>query len=96
MRPIQPATSLLMALLIAIALGCASKEHKITSYEECQSQCIAKLEGCISDCNTWKVRVEGRDKEFIQCIDKCNEEKAKCDQLCSKWKGPTSEPNPQY
>jgi hypothetical protein len=97
MRLIQPTTSLLMALLVVVALGlgCATKQHQITSYEGCVSQCSAELERCISNCNTWKVRVDQKDEKFIQCINKCNEEKAKCDQLCSKWKGPSSEPMPQ-
>jgi hypothetical protein len=95
MRLMQPTTSLLMALLTAIALGCATKQHQITSYEECQYRCIAELEKCIANCNTWKVRVKGKDNIFIQCVSKCNEEKTKCDQLCSKWKGPSSEPMPQ-
>jgi hypothetical protein len=73
MRLMQPATSLLMALLIAIALGCATNQHQITSYEECVSQCSAELERCISNCNTWKVRVEQKDEKFIQCTNKCNQ-----------------------
>lgn len=90
MRAMQPTIMLLMALLIALAVGCGVSKRQINTYEGCMSRCDNELEHCIRGCYTparmWS------DTKTLRCVDECNQRKAECGQLCPKLEGTTSEP----
>lgn len=92
MRRLQPTTILLMTLLIGAIVGCARAKHQVDSYEGCMSLCSDELKRCLSSCYAWK----HSDKKAMRCVQECNQKSAECQKLCSKLKGPTSPPMPEY
>lgn len=92
MSTMQPATLLLMALLVSLTVACATQRKQPNSYEECMSLCSDEVSDCVRSCHSWKWSA----KKLMDCINECNQKSAKCQKLCSKLKEPTSPRIPEY
>ena len=88
MRTMQASTVLLVGLLIFVAFGCGVSMHQRDTYEGCMSRCDQELEHCVRGCYTparmWS------DTKTLRCVDECNQKKAECERLCSKFNEPFS------
>ena len=80
MRIMQPAVKLLMAMLVAMTVACATPNKQPNSYEECISLCSDEVSRCTRSCYHWKY------SESMDCVQKCNQKSAKCQQQCSTLK----------
>ena len=89
MRTRRTSTMLLMALLSFAAVRCATPRHQIETCEGCMSRCERKLQRCTRGCYTpahmWS------DQKVLICVEKCNQKKAKCGQLCTNFKEYTTD-----
>ena len=80
MRIMQPATIVLMVLLVAMTVACATSRKQPNSYEECISLCSDEVSLCTRSCYHWKW------SESMDCVQKCNQKSAECRQQCSTLK----------
>lgn len=92
MSTMQPATILLMALLVTLTVACATPSKQPNSYEECMSLCSEEVSDCVRSCYSWKWSAT----KVMDCINKCNQKSAECQKQCSRLKEPTSQPMPGY
>ena len=92
MSTMQPATILLMALLVTLTVACATPSKQANPYEECMSLCSKEVSDCVRSCYTWKRSAT----KVMDCINKCNQKSAKCQEQCAKLKEPVLRPRPGY
>jgi hypothetical protein len=91
-RRMQPATILLMFLLIALTGACATQRKQPTPYDECMSLCGDELRDCVQSCYRWRWPAE----KVLDCVDKCNQKSGECQKQCSKLKEPASPRQPGH
>jgi len=68
-----------MALLIALVVGCATPTPLTTNQKECMSQCKTEYLDCTSKC------LEAFDSEYDDpehCRQQCMGKQIECEQLC--------------
>ena len=87
MRIMQPATILLMALLVAMTVACSTPRKQPNSYEECMSLCSDEVRHCTRSCYNWKWSA----KKSMDCVRTCNQKSTECQQQCSRLKEPIPE-----
>ena len=69
----------LMALLVAITVGCATSSKQPNSYKECISLCSDEVTRCTRSCYNWKWSAQ----KSLDCVRNCNQKSQKCQQQCS-------------
>ena len=79
MRITQPATMVLMALLVAMTVGCATPSKQPNSYEECITLCSDEVTRCTRSCYNWKWSAQ----QSLVCVRNCNQKSEDCQQQCS-------------
>ena len=72
----------LMALLVAMTVACATPSKQPNSYEECISLCSDEVTSCTRSCYNWKWSAQ----QSLDCVRKCNQKSAECQQQCSTLK----------
>jgi hypothetical protein len=82
MRIMQPATLVLMALLVAMTVACATSKKQPNSYEECISLCSDEVSRCTRKC----YHLKWSSKHRMDCVRICNQKSAECRQKCSTLK----------
>ena len=87
MRIMQPATIVLMALLVAMTVACATPPKQPNSYEECITLCSDEVTRCTRSCYNWKWSAQ----QSLDCVRNCNQKSAECQQQCSTLKEPIPE-----
>lgn len=91
MRIRQPVTIVLMALLVAMTVACATPSKQPNAYEECISLCSYEVTRCTRSCYNWKWSTQ----QSLDCVRNCNQKSAECQQQCSTLKEPTPEHHDQ-
>ena len=82
MRIMQPASIVLMALLVAMTVACATSKKQPNSYEECISLCSDEVSRCTRKC----YHLKWSSKHRMDCVRICNQKSAECRQQCSTLK----------
>ena len=77
----------LMALLVAMTVACATSGKQPNSYEECISICSNEVTRCTRSCYNWKWSAQ----KSLDCVRNCNRKSEKCQQQCSTLKERTPE-----
>ena len=80
MRMRHPLTIVLMALLVAMTVACATPRKQPNSYEECMSLCSDEVSRCTRSCYNWK----WSSKKSMDCVRTCNQKSEECQQHCSR------------
>jgi hypothetical protein len=91
MRITQPATIVLMALLVAMTVACATPNKQPNAYQECISLCSDEVTRCTRSCYNWKWSTQ----QSLDCVRTCNQKSAECQQQCSTLKESTPEHHDQ-
>jgi hypothetical protein len=73
----------LMALLVAMTVACATPRKQPNSHEECISLCSDEVTSCTRSCYNWKWSAQ----QSLDCVRNCNQKSAECQQQCSTLKG---------
>ena len=74
----------LMALLLAMTVACATPSKQPNTYEECISLCSQEVTRCTRSCYNWKWSAQ----QSLDCVRNCNQKSAECQQQCSTLKNP--------
>jgi hypothetical protein len=82
MRIMKSACGVLMALLVAMTVACATPGKQPTSYDECISFCSDEVTSCTRSCYSWKWSTQ----QSLDCVRTCNQKSEECQQQCSTLK----------
>jgi hypothetical protein len=69
----------LMALLVAMTVSCATPSKQPNSYEECISLCSDVVTRCTRSCYNWNWSAQ----KSLDCVRNCNQKSEECQQKCS-------------
>ena len=69
----------LMALLVAMTVACATPSKQPNSYEECITLCSDEVTRCTRSCYNWKWSTQ----QSLDCVRNCNQKSEECQQQCS-------------
>jgi hypothetical protein len=72
----------LMALLVAMTVACATPSKQPNSHEECISLCSDEVTRCTRSCYNWKWSAQ----QSLDCVRNCNQKSEECQQQCSTLK----------
>ena len=77
----------LMALLVAMTVACATPSKQPNSYEECITLCSDEVTRCTRSCYNWKWSAQ----QSLDCVRNCNQKSEECQRQCSTLKNRTPE-----
>ncbi len=73
---------MLIALLVAMTVACATQRKQANSYEECISLCSDEVTRCTRSCYNWNWSAQ----KSLDCVRNCNQKSEECQQQCTTLK----------